>query len=119
MKDTMAELLCDVHQLLTGWHSDGTAWTAWDESVRDRVMKMQKRLETKPIEFHCKEFQDMPVGLQNALMQMAQGVAAALERGWKPGLSKNAGSSTVGGVSTPKSSSLSAPSETKEEGKDL
>jgi thioredoxin-like negative regulator of GroEL len=27
----------DCAQLLDGWHSDGTAWTEWDESVRKRL----------------------------------------------------------------------------------
>lgn len=30
-------VLVDVCQLLDGWHQDGTAWSAWDESVRKRV----------------------------------------------------------------------------------
>lgn len=38
-------LLCDVSQLLDGWHNDGTAWTAHDESVRNRVSALQMRLQ--------------------------------------------------------------------------
>jgi hypothetical protein len=35
--EAIRALLCDVLQLLDGWHQDGTAWTKWDESVRRRV----------------------------------------------------------------------------------
>jgi hypothetical protein len=35
--ETMADTLCDVAQLLDGWHADGTAWSEWDESVRQKV----------------------------------------------------------------------------------
>lgn len=42
--DGLSGLLCDVAQLLDGWHNDGTAWTEWDESVRQRVSEMQMRL---------------------------------------------------------------------------
>jgi hypothetical protein len=38
-------VLCDVAQLLEGWHADGTAWSEWDESVRQRVTALQKFLE--------------------------------------------------------------------------
>jgi hypothetical protein len=41
----LRDLLCEVAQLLDGWHNDGTAWSAWDESVRKRVSAMQKTLE--------------------------------------------------------------------------
>ena len=34
---TLGDLLCDVAQLLDGWHNDGTVWSEWDESVRQRV----------------------------------------------------------------------------------
>lgn len=33
----LIQLLTDVAQLLDGWHNDGTAWSEWDESVRQRV----------------------------------------------------------------------------------
>lgn len=45
-RTALASLLCDVAQLLDGWHSDGTAWSPWDESVRQRVSDAQQRLET-------------------------------------------------------------------------
>jgi len=32
--------LIDCCQLLDGWHQDGTAWSAWDESVRQRIGKL-------------------------------------------------------------------------------
>lgn len=41
----LRSLLCDVAQLLDGWHNDGTAWTDWDESVRKRVSEWQSKLE--------------------------------------------------------------------------
>jgi hypothetical protein len=37
-------LLCDVAQIFDGWHSDGTAWSAWDESVRRRVSDALSKL---------------------------------------------------------------------------
>ncbi len=46
-EDGLIGLLCDVAQLLDGWHNDGTAWTEWDESVRRRVSDMQKRLNQR------------------------------------------------------------------------
>lgn len=36
-RERLRRLLCDVGQLLDGWHNDGTAWSEWDESVRKRV----------------------------------------------------------------------------------
>lgn len=42
--EELQTLLSDVHQLLTGWHSDGTAWSEWDEQVRNRVEKMQEKV---------------------------------------------------------------------------
>lgn len=30
-------LLTDIATLLSGWHQDGTAWSAWDQTVYDRV----------------------------------------------------------------------------------
>jgi len=32
--------LIDCCQLLDGWHQDGTAWSAWDESMRQRIGKL-------------------------------------------------------------------------------
>jgi hypothetical protein len=43
--EELRQLLCDVAQLLDGWHNDGTAWSEWDESVRKRVLEMQLKLE--------------------------------------------------------------------------
>lgn len=39
-------LLCEVAQLLDGWKADGTAWTPWDQSIRDRVTDIRARLST-------------------------------------------------------------------------
>jgi len=38
----LPSLLCDLAQLLDGWHNDGTAWSQWDESVRKRLIEFQK-----------------------------------------------------------------------------
>lgn len=43
LMDESLNVLTDVSQLLDGWHSDGTAWSEWDESVRGRVSHLQKR----------------------------------------------------------------------------
>lgn len=37
-------LLTDVAQILDGWHNDGTAWSEWDEQVRQRVTALQQQL---------------------------------------------------------------------------
>lgn len=37
-------LLPDVGQLLDGWHADGTAWSQWDETVRQRVGALLQRI---------------------------------------------------------------------------
>jgi hypothetical protein len=41
-------LLCDVAQILDGWHADGTVWSEWDESVRERVGMALRALEPTP-----------------------------------------------------------------------
>jgi hypothetical protein len=38
------DLLPCIAQLLDGWHADGTAWSEWDESVRQRVSDLMQRL---------------------------------------------------------------------------
>jgi hypothetical protein len=62
--EKLKDLLCHVHQLLTGWHQDGTAWTEWDEDVRKRVLEMQyeidglnkkEHINVKTIIFNIKE----------------------------------------------------------------
>lgn len=62
-KQDLHTLLCDVHQLLTGWHQDGTSWTEWDEQVRNRVLSMMGNISdlmkehknVKTIVFNIKE----------------------------------------------------------------
>jgi len=39
--ESLNMLLCDVHQLLSGWSQDGTSWSEHDESVIKRVEQMQ------------------------------------------------------------------------------
>lgn len=34
-------VFCDVAQLIDGWNHDG-CWSEWDQSVRDKVSKVQK-----------------------------------------------------------------------------
>jgi len=41
----IAALLTDVAQVFDGWHADGTAWSDHDQSVRQRVSEVRKRLE--------------------------------------------------------------------------
>ena len=36
--------LCCVAQLLDGWHNDGTAWSEWDESVRNDVSRVHRKV---------------------------------------------------------------------------
>jgi hypothetical protein len=38
-------LMPDIAQLLDGWHQDGTDWSEWDESVRERLSNLSKILE--------------------------------------------------------------------------
>jgi hypothetical protein len=42
--DEVITLLTDVAQLLDGWHNDGTAWSEWDEHVRQQVTITQQKL---------------------------------------------------------------------------
>jgi len=37
-----------VAQLLDGWHQDGTAWTEWDESVRNELRDLGIAAEMFP-----------------------------------------------------------------------
>jgi hypothetical protein len=37
--------LCNITQLLDGWHADGTAWSTWDESVRKEAVELQVEIE--------------------------------------------------------------------------
>lgn len=49
-------VLCDVAQILDGWHNDGTVWSQHDESVRKRVSALQSKLENempKKTKCHC------------------------------------------------------------------
>jgi hypothetical protein len=36
---------CDCHQLLIGWHADGTAWSEWDQSVLDKLVALQRKTD--------------------------------------------------------------------------
>jgi hypothetical protein len=36
------QLLCDVVQLLTGWHAD-LAWTDWDQSIKDKCVVLLRQ----------------------------------------------------------------------------
>src|SRR6476660_4905613 len=38
LRSELEDLLYDVENIFDGWHSDGTAWTEWDESVRKRLL---------------------------------------------------------------------------------
>lgn len=37
-RSELDELLMWVTQILDGWHADGTAWSDWDESIRQKVI---------------------------------------------------------------------------------
>lgn len=37
------ELLMWVTGILDGWHADGTAWSKWDESIRQKVTEFRKK----------------------------------------------------------------------------
>ena len=41
----IANVLCHVAQLIDGWNHDGT-WSEWDQSVRDEVGRLQKKLDS-------------------------------------------------------------------------
>jgi hypothetical protein len=36
----------DLAQLLQGWHADGTAWSAWDQSVYEHLLEIQTKHES-------------------------------------------------------------------------
>lgn len=38
------QLLFEITQIFDGWHSDGTAWSEYDESVRQRIIKFRRRM---------------------------------------------------------------------------
>ena len=38
--DKAVNVLTNTGQLLDGWHNDGTAWSEWDESVRQDVSEL-------------------------------------------------------------------------------
>lgn len=42
---SLQDTLCEVAQLLDGWHQDGTAWSEWDESVRQKVLSIVQHVE--------------------------------------------------------------------------
>lgn len=42
----LEQTLINVSQLLDGWHQDGTAWSAWDEEVRQNVSRWLARLHS-------------------------------------------------------------------------
>ena len=44
LQEEILNTLSNVHQVLTGWHSDGTHWTEFDESVRKDVEGLQTKL---------------------------------------------------------------------------
>jgi hypothetical protein len=44
LKPELRDLLVDVHAIFAGWMND-EHWTEWDESVRLRVVGMQKKME--------------------------------------------------------------------------
>jgi len=46
-------VLCDVAQILDGWHNDGTTWSEHDESVRKRVSALQIQLENASLAIHA------------------------------------------------------------------
>lgn len=38
--------LCNVGQLMDGWHADGTAWSEWDESLRAQLPAVRRAVAT-------------------------------------------------------------------------
>ncbi len=42
--DELDNLFCDLGQLLQGWHSDGTAWSEWDQSCWDKMKTIHSRI---------------------------------------------------------------------------
>lgn len=43
LKSQLDSLLCEVSGIFDGWHSDGTYWTEYDESVRKRIDEFRNR----------------------------------------------------------------------------
>lgn len=48
LRTELDTLLCEVEGIFDGWHSDGTAWTEYDESVRKRLMEFRLRYTYTP-----------------------------------------------------------------------
>lgn len=44
LRAELDDVLCDVSQVLDGWHQDGTAWSKWDEQVRQKVRELHERV---------------------------------------------------------------------------
>lgn len=42
------DLLFHVETIFDGWHSDGTAWSEWDESVRQRLLDFRIKYTYMP-----------------------------------------------------------------------
>lgn len=42
----MRQWLCNVSSIFDGWHSDGTAWSEWDETVRAQIASMHVSIQS-------------------------------------------------------------------------
>lgn len=69
MEEKLKTLLSDVHQLLIGWHSDGTAWTEWDESVKKRVFEMMEECEKSSPSIPLKKYNN----IRNIMVNIKEG----------------------------------------------
>ena len=45
LKEELPQLLSEIASIFKGWHSDGTAWSEYDQSVFEKLIAFQVRLE--------------------------------------------------------------------------
>lgn len=43
-ENELDQLLFEITQIFDGWHSDGTAWSEYDEYVRQRIINFRRRM---------------------------------------------------------------------------
>lgn len=43
-ENELNQLLFEITKIFDGWHSDGTAWSEYDESVRRRIIDFREKM---------------------------------------------------------------------------
>lgn len=45
----LKDLLCEIHQLISGWNATEKEWSEWDKEVEQKIYNLQLKLEGKEI----------------------------------------------------------------------